>query len=107
MFPLEMVGGIWHADPRLYDPEDILFFKFKTSRKEWKNPTARDVWKKDRLQHSYLKSKGYTVIRFWEKEIECDIDSCIQIIKGRIQECKNKQTKTSTFQHMHNESQTE
>ena len=46
-------GGIWHADPRLYVPEDILFFKFKTPRKEWKNVTAKDVWKKDGLQNSY------------------------------------------------------
>ena len=46
-------GGLWHADPRLYVPEDILFFKFKTSRKERKNVTAKDVWKKDGLQNSY------------------------------------------------------
>jgi len=83
-------GGIWHADPRLYDPEDILFFKFKTSRKEWKNATAKDIWKKDGLQNSYLKSKGYTVIRFWEKEIECDIDRCIKTIKNRIRAYKKK-----------------
>jgi DNA mismatch endonuclease (patch repair protein) len=83
-------GGIWHADPRLYDAEDILFFKFKTSRKEWKNAIAKDVWKKDTLQNSYLKSKGYTVIRYWEKEIESDIDSCIKLIRSRIQEYRNK-----------------
>jgi DNA mismatch endonuclease, patch repair protein len=83
-------GGIWHADPRLYDPEDILFFKFKTSRKEWKNATAKDVWKKDGLQNSYLKSKGYTVIRFWEKEIEREIDRCIKTIKNRIRAYKKK-----------------
>jgi len=83
-------GGIWHADPRLYDPEDILFFKFKTSRKEWKNATAKDVWKKDGLQNSYLNSKGYIVIRFWEKEIECEIERCIKIINNRIQAYRKK-----------------
>lgn len=83
-------GGIWHADPRLFDAEDILFFKFKTSRKECKNATAKDVWKKDILQNIYLKSMGYTVVRFWEKEIKSDIDSCMKLIRSRIQEYKNK-----------------
>jgi very-short-patch-repair endonuclease len=82
-------GGVWHADPRFYDPEDILFFKFKTSKKIWKNATAKEVWKKDGLQNSYLKSKSYTVIRFWEKEIESDIDRCIKLIRSRIHEYKN------------------
>jgi DNA mismatch endonuclease, patch repair protein len=75
-------GGVWHADPRLYEPDDTLFFKFKTSRKEWKKVTAKDVWRKDRIHNSYLKSKGYTVIRFWEKEIINEIDKCIKIIRS-------------------------
>ena len=81
-------GGVWHADPRLYGPDDTLFFKFKTSSKEWKIVTAVDVWKKDKLHNVYLRRKGYTIIRFWEKEIECDIDRCIEIIKKRIQAVK-------------------
>jgi very-short-patch-repair endonuclease len=36
------------------------------------------------------KSKGYTVVRFWEKEIECDIDRCTEIIKKRIQAFKKR-----------------
>jgi DNA mismatch endonuclease (patch repair protein) len=77
-------GGVWHADPRLYDPDDILFFKLKTSRNESKIVTAKEVWKKDRLQNNYLKSKGYTVIRLWEKEIKYEIEKCIQIIQSRL-----------------------
>jgi DNA mismatch endonuclease (patch repair protein) len=83
-------GGIWHADPRLYKPDDTLFFKFKTSKKEWKKVTAKDVWKKDRIHNSYLKSKGYTVVRFWERDIECEIDKCIEILKKRIQALKKR-----------------
>ena len=78
-------GGVWHADPILYKPNDTLFFKSKTSKKEWKTMTAEDVWKKDRIHNDYLKSKGYTVVRFWEREIEDDIDHCIEIIKKKIQ----------------------
>jgi len=82
-------GGVWHADPRLYGPDDTLFFKFKTSKKEWKIVTAKDVWKKDRLHNIYLRTKGYTVLRFWEKEIENEIDQCIEIVKDRIKAFKN------------------
>ena len=78
-------GGVWHADPRQCEPNDILFFKSKTLKKEWKVITDKDVWRKDRIHSNYLKSKGYTVVRFWEKEIECNIDRCIEIVKKRIQ----------------------
>ena len=83
-------GRVWHADPRLFDATDILFFKFKTSRSE--PITAADVWRKDRIHDDYLKSTGYNVIRFWEKEIEHDIDRCIEIIEKKIQGCKSYRT---------------
>jgi DNA mismatch endonuclease, patch repair protein len=81
-------GGVWHADPRLFDATDILFFRFKTSRKE--PLTAEEVWRKDRTHNNYLKLKGYTVVRFWEKEIKGDIDRCIEIIKKRIKAFKKR-----------------
>jgi very-short-patch-repair endonuclease len=82
-------GGVWHADPRSFKPDDILFFGSKINKEEWKNITAKDIWSKDRIHNNYLKRKGYTVIRLWEKEIKCDIDRCIVIIKKRIQAFKN------------------
>ena len=33
-------GGIWHANPRVYDAIDVLFFGCKISKKEWKKATA-------------------------------------------------------------------
>jgi G:T-mismatch repair DNA endonuclease (very short patch repair protein) len=82
-------GGVWHADPRSFKPDDILFFGSKINKEEWKNITAKDIWSKDRIHNNYLKRKGYTVIRLWEKEIKCDIDRCIVIVKKRIQAFKN------------------
>jgi very-short-patch-repair endonuclease len=52
--------------------------------------TAKDVWKKDRHHNTYLKSKGYNVIRFWEKEIKCEIDRCIAIVKKTIKGFEKK-----------------
>ena len=83
-------GGVWHADPRKYEPNDTLFFKSKASKKVWNIMTAKDVWRKDEIHNNYLKSKGYTVIRFWEKEIICDIDRCIGIVKKKIQASKHE-----------------
>ena len=45
---------------------------------------------KDGKHNEYLRSKGYNVIRFWEKEIECDIDRCIEIIKKTIQSSRKR-----------------
>ena len=84
-------GGVWHADPRKFEATDILFFESNTSRKE--SITAADVWRKDRTHNDYLESKGYTVIRFWEKEIECEIERCIMIIRSQIQAHKIKRIK--------------
>jgi very-short-patch-repair endonuclease len=86
-------GGVWHADPRKYDPNDILFFGSKTSRRQLKIVTAKDKWRKDRIQNNYLKSKGYNVVRFWEKEIMCNINRCIEILKKRLQAFKKIQDK--------------
>jgi DNA mismatch endonuclease (patch repair protein) len=83
-------GGIWHADPRLYKPEDTFFFGPKISKKKWRSATAKEIWRKDRIHNDYLKSKGYTVIRFWEREIECEIDKCIKTLRKRIQSFKKR-----------------
>jgi hypothetical protein len=69
----------WHADPRIFKAEAILFFG-KTI--EW-------VWKKYLRQVNDLKSQGYTVIRFWKKETRENVDDCIQII---LQAIKQHQT---------------
>ncbi len=77
-------------DPRKYEPNDTLFFKSKASKKVWNIMTAKDVWRKDEIHNNYLKSKGYMVIRFWEREIECEIDRCIEVVKKRIQAFKRR-----------------
>jgi DNA mismatch endonuclease, patch repair protein len=73
-------GTYWHADPRIFEPEDVLFFG---KAAEW-------VWKKDMRQTNYLKSQGYMVLRFWEREITENLDVCIQNILQAIKEKKYK-----------------
>ena len=74
--------------------QTFYFLGSKISKREWNKAIAADVWKKDRKHNSYLKSKGYTVIRFWEKEIKNEIDRCMKSIQKRIQACKNLNAKS-------------
>jgi len=44
-------GAIWHADPRIYKGEDVLFFGKKISRHDTlRSVTAKDVWEKHFLK---------------------------------------------------------
>jgi hypothetical protein len=47
--------GIWHADPRICEPTDLLFLNSRSQTK--KTVTAKDLWIKDRIHNNYLKSK--------------------------------------------------
>ena len=42
------------------------------------------VWKKDLRQTIYLKSHGFIVLRFWEKEIKEDVEDCIRTVQYAI-----------------------
>jgi very-short-patch-repair endonuclease len=59
-------GTIWHADPRVYKAEDVLFFSRNTRDVVSSKLTAKEVWLKD---SAYLKKSGFIVMRFWEKKI--------------------------------------
>ena len=86
-------GTIWHADPRLYKEHEQLFFSKKISRTEaWKKVTAKEVWLKDARHNSYLETRGFIVIRFWEKEIIENIDKCIQLIKSKLSRRRSNST---------------
>jgi G:T-mismatch repair DNA endonuclease (very short patch repair protein) len=79
-------GEVWHADPSLYNPNDIMFFgKNSFKDKKYAKITAKEIWNKNRQQNAYLESIGFKVLRFWEKEITDNIDNCIQTITKSIE----------------------
>lgn len=47
------------------------------------NDMQRVAIKKDLVQEQYLESKGLTVFRFWEHDINSDIRSCVIKIRGK------------------------
>jgi DNA mismatch endonuclease, patch repair protein len=83
-------GTIWHADPMIYKEQDRLFFSRKISRDNVSEKmTAKEVWVKDAGHNAYLESRGFIVLRFWEREIKGNIDKCIELIRLRSQRRSN------------------
>lgn len=73
-------GEYWHADPRIYNPEDIMKKGYK----------AKEIWSKDSIFNHKLNSMGYHVIRIWEKEIKIDANNCAENIIKLIQQLRGK-----------------
>jgi DNA mismatch endonuclease, patch repair protein len=64
-------GTIWHGDPQRFSPDDVLPFR---------DIIVKDVWKKDLRNSEYLRSQGFIVLRFWEREIMSNIQKCLETI---------------------------
>lgn len=60
---LEINGDYWHANPKLYSENDVVFFRFG-------NIIAKDIWKKDEEKKKIAEDKGYKLITIWEGEIK-------------------------------------
>ena len=108
---------LWNAGFRYYKnykklpgKPDIVFVKFKIAifvdgefwhgfnwrEKKKKIKSNRDYWlkkigkniKRDKKINSELKKMGWTVLRFWEKEIKNNLDNCLLIIVKCIEKKK-------------------
>jgi len=64
-------GDYWHCNPKLYASSQMICGK----------GIAKNIWKYDKQQTTYLKNQGWVVLRFWENEIHRDINKCIDKIK--------------------------
>lgn len=53
----EFFGDFYHANPRLYSPEDRIF-----------NVTAKEKQRRDKIRLGYIRNKGYDVVVIWEKD---------------------------------------
>lgn len=62
---IEFNGDIWHANPDIYESEDITF-PFKNNLK------ASDIWEKDKIKNDFLKTKLEKLIIIWENDIKRD-----------------------------------
>ena len=60
---IEVNGDYFHANPKIYLPNDIL----NTKRGLIK---ANDIWEQDRLKLEFAKKAGYDVFYVWETDIK-------------------------------------
>lgn len=75
---------------------DSEFFHGKDFETKKKPATNAEFWEKkisrnmerDQEVNAHLKSKGWTVIRFWSAEIKKNVDNCVTIIQQAIEEKK-------------------
>lgn len=71
---IECDGDYWHANPAKYQ---ILSNKQK------------QAVSRDKSRNTYLKNKGWVVLRFWETDINQNIEKCVQEIVKVIEEKQN------------------
>lgn len=68
-------GEFWHG----YNWKDKKK-KIKSNRDYWIPKIDRNI-KRDRKNNRSLRKKGWKVLRFWQHQIQKDVDRCIQKIK--------------------------
>ena len=70
-----MDGRFWHGHPD--------FFTFGKSGEYGDNKIAR-TQERDREANERLVQLGWTVLRFWDFEVETDVADCVETIVGAI-----------------------
>jgi G:T-mismatch repair DNA endonuclease (very short patch repair protein) len=56
---IEVFGDFWHANPLIYDSEEIVY----------STKTASEIWKRDATKKDTLEKSGYRVYTLWQDDI--------------------------------------
>ena len=64
-------------------------YDHKTNKKFWINKIEGNI-KRDKVVNKRLKKEGWTILRFWGKDIEKNLDNCILLFEKKINEVKRK-----------------
>ena len=71
---IEFNGTYWHADPRLYDENELIR----------ENTLAKDIHEHDRIKLDEFKKQGYDVLVIWESDYMFDqnavINKCLEFL---------------------------
>jgi G:T-mismatch repair DNA endonuclease (very short patch repair protein) len=78
---IEFFGSFWHADPRRYKPDELMF-----SAKKRGDILAKDIWERDQERLDRIKDSGYEVIIVWEDDFLDDPDETAQKLFALIGE---------------------
>ncbi len=72
-------GRFWHGHPD--------YFTFGKSGPYWDEKIAR-TQERDRLANEALEAAGWLVVRFWDFEIEQDLEGCVEEVVAVLQEAR-------------------
>lgn len=72
-------SAFWHG----YKNMKTKIHDFKSNQSFWIPKIARNI-ERDKEVNKLLKELGWTVIRFWDFEIEKDINKCVQKLERKI-----------------------
>lgn len=72
-------GRFWHGHPD--------YFSFGKSGSYWDQKIAR-TQERDRLANDALAAAGWLAIRFWDFEVEQDLDGCVEEVGAVLGEAK-------------------
>lgn len=78
-------GEFWHGKDWEVKKHD-----HKTNKEFWWNKIEGNI-KRDKIVNTTLKEQGWTVKRFWCKEIEKDLSSCVAKIEFEINRLREEQ----------------
>ena len=78
-------GEFWHGKDWEVKKHD-----HKTNKEFWWNKIEGNI-KRDKIVNTTLKEQGWTVMRFWSKEVTKDLPSCIAKVENVINKLREEQ----------------
>lgn len=81
---IEFYGKYWHADPKIFNENDIVHHSI----------TAKNIWESDKKRIDILKNNGYIIYIVWQSDYELDKSACLEKL---IKEISENQNITSTI----------
>ena len=83
---IEIDGGYWHSDPRLYEEKDL-------------NKMQKYNKKIDEVKNAWCRRNGVPLIRLWEKDINENPEGVLQYLKDTLKPYLDKKKADDNFRH--------
>lgn len=90
---IEFYGDFFHANPKIYDAEELLRFHGKVTK-------VKDVWEKDRNRIKRIKNILNTNPNFiivWEYDYNFNKERCIKVVSEKLKEFINNKTTNEVY----------
>jgi G:T-mismatch repair DNA endonuclease (very short patch repair protein) len=73
-------GDRFHANPKKYSDDIVIWKKYDRRGRNIPAQTAKMIREKDKRITDNLKKEGFKVIRFWQSELEEETEKCLKKI---------------------------